>query len=1041
MDLQYLGLIHPEWDSEIGDEEFARLSQPDPLQGTFHRLSPTLYGHLPQNVKVQLTLQQKRIDILGNNLVKRMEEVLTSPAVEGGSFYNEAVGRDLAALCRAIERSYAKFHTPLPRALRHSVIRVLFDFATRHANPDLVYHPKAIRAAVSLLIDLLWAESSTLSEARTYKSFEEQKLVPPVSFEVDSPRLVLEWRPLYDLARVMLNMENDRRRATHYASSLVLDASTLDRLLSAARFFLAPEATEEILETIFPLISLKPGSTLESVAVSSSKPNAEIVDYMMRLSKDEDLLFLSNFLPQPLGPSNIDFHLIVDQLINLWRIVPSSLIWDRIIVTLLNDISHFNVIRWKPNQVRIILSVPLRELDLATAGTPLARPGNSNETSFIATSRPLGRVLGSLIGTMLATDDLYEKSLADSSINKSETTTGIFLQWMEQIEAYLHPNSSVAGARTLKNVLLGLLSDLLERYRAAMSVNDYKKFASKVKEFSSESQGLYDTMDLPVIEHGSLKDFIIKESTWDALIPVFDRIRVHLMDSRLGRDMSFLVAHLRPEYLHRSIFPRIFYALENPILSGQLHVPVSMQIVTDLVPLLVSIPGAPTRLTELLGLLLPQVDPNSPDRSEQAFNLVLAILLAVTERKRSQSENATHYSKEIEAITLPADLASTLIGKSFNEIKARLLHKVKPEVYSPPFGDNSASEDQESESSAPGLESELYTLEESLADWIVEFFERVIHFIEGAPSGSSSSSSLVQCIKAVLDFAYLCSESLFNILLRRLTDAVTATPKAKTELNPLVDAFSRARPNLVLQACFESWLNDVKKRSQNTKAGKQQSESEADVMAWKLDLLRLILKRSGVPIGTHEKTLLSIIEPLLQDEDKGIRRAALHVLSAGLGPMKPVYNVHADPASSGKFNNFVDVLLNHAIFVEPTRYSLEQAARWSLQFIRPAIAAVNEATLLYKNASESEKKGDEVAAEEKSDVEKPNASTSESTSTTLDSNAKPSEKLATNTVTPIPPPKGLGEQLRLLFEFLTALGPVLPTKQPETKNIDRKSVV
>lgn len=1016
MEFHALGLIHPEWDSEITDDEFLARSKPDPLLGTFHGLSSTLYGHLPHNVKVQLTLQQKRIDILGGNLVRRVQEVMTAPVVEGGSFYNESTGRDLSALCKAVSRSQTKFYTPLPRQLRHAAIRALFDFVVRHANPELIFHPKALRAAMPLLSELIQAEVEDLGYARAYKTFKEHKLVPDVNLEF--PRLTLEWRPLYDLYRTAWNHDNDRRRSTHYQGIESIPVDLLDALIMEARHLFPAEGCSEVLETIFPFISLKPESTLESVMISASKSNEEMVDDLMRLSKDESFSYLSLFLPLPLHDSDIDYHLIIDQVLNLWRIVPASIAWDRNTISSLEQITSYSVIRWKPNQVRMVLEVPLRQLQLATAGTPLATPGNNTQTPSLS-ARPLGRALGKLIVSMIATDELYEKSLTDASVSVSETTLGIFLQWVEQIETYLHPNSSVPGARTLKNILLGIVEELMTRYRTATIVNDYERFAASVKEFSNDTQGIYNTRDLPHILHGSLKDYIIKESTWDALLPVFDRLRVHLAESSLSTDMSFLLAHLRPEYIHKSIFPRAFYALENPMLDGRLNVPASMKILTGLVPLLVNVPGAPARLTDLLYPLLPHVDPNDPQKAAQTFNLVMALMKAITERKRGQTEHSSHYLKQIEAITLPSDLASTLVGKSFTELKARLLHQVKPVAYHPPFTALAASSDSEDNHGKQAqLDSELLTLESVLSDWVVEFFESVLHFIEGVPRGSSSSSSLVHCIKSVLEFAILGGESLFNILLRSLTDTITSTPRAKTDLNPLVDAFSRVRPNLVLGACFESWLNDVKKRGQQTKAGKKQLESEAEVMAWKLDLLRLILKRSGLPIGTHEKTLLSIIDPLLKDEDKSIRRAALHVLSAGLGPMKPAYNTHADPAASGKFNTFVDVLLMHATFIEPTRHSLEQAARWTTHFIQPAIKALSDATDLYRDALSAES----------AEKEKTETGTEASTSVA-------SDKPASSVHTAIAPPKDLNEHLQLLFEFITALGPVLPMKQPENKPI------
>lgn len=1029
MDFTALGLIHPEWDSEIEDDEFARLSKPDPTLGTLHRLSPTMYGHLPHNIKVQLALQQKRIDILGGNLLKRMEEVLASPTVEGGCFYNESVGRDIAALCKAIERSYTAFSTRLPRPLRRAVIEVLFDFVTRHANPELYYHPKGLRAATTLLTSLLLQESGACESARIFKSMQKHNLVPPV--DCDFPPLRLDWRPLYALARVVSNLDGDRKRPSHYYGTAPLAMETLDELAGYARFFYPAEALGEILETIFPLLSAKPDSTLETVAISSTKSNTELVDYSLRLTKDFDLTLLSAFLPVYLDSPDIDIPSFFDQVLNLWRLVPAALGWDRTMINILSDIVQHHVVRWTPSQARMLLAIPFRQRNIATGGTPLATPGHGNDSAFFFQVKPLGTALGNLIADMLVTDEQYEKSVKDSSINSSETVTGIFLQWLEQIETYLHPNSASSGSRTLKNILLGLVSTLTERYNLAINLNDFADFASTVKQFSAEPQGIYDT-DLPSFSNASVEDFIVKESTWDALAPVFDRLRVLLVDSSLGRNMSFLLAHVRPQYIHSSIFPRVIYALENPMLDGKMNVPVALQIMTSLVPLLMGVPGAPAKLTELMFPLLTHVDPNDPAKAEKTFKLVTAIMFAVTEHKKGLPENSSHYLKQIKSITLPSELASTLVGKAFKELKDRLLHRTKPVKYRPPLvarTTDSSDEDTDSQ-----LSSELLTLDSVLCDWIVEFFEQVLTFIEGVPPGSATSSVLVHCMKHVLEFAILGGESLFNILLRSLTNAVTTTPRPKTDLNALVDAFSRVRPGLVLHACFESWLTDLKTRGERIKSGKKQLDSEADVMSWKLDLLRLILKRSGSYIGTHEKALLNIIEPLLQDENKSIKRAALHVLTAALGPMKPSFNDNIDPAASGKFNTFVDVLLYHASFCEPTIHSLELAARWSKTFVRPAIEALKDATELYKNGpSTGNGKKDEhkpATPAEKSD----GASSSAPLPADAPASAH-SEKHASTSSNVIAPPKDLNDHLHLLFEFLTALGPILPTKQPEAKSV------
>lgn len=1030
MDFTSLGLIHPEWDSEIEDDEFARLSKPDPTLGTLHRLSPTMHGHLPHNIKVQLTLQQKRIDILGGHLLKRLEEVLASPTVEGGCFYNESVGRDIAALCKAIERSYTSFQTRLPRPLRRAVIEVLFDFVTRHANPELYYHPKALRAATTLLTSLLQQEAVDLESSRIFKSLRKHGLVPPIDY--DFPPLKLDWRPLYALARIVGNLDGDRKRPGHYYGTAPLAMDTLDELAGHARFFYPAEGLSEILETIFPLLSSKPEATLETFAISSTKSNTELVDYMLRITKDFDLTLLSAFLPVYLDSPNIDVTSFFDQVLNLWRLVPAALGWDRTMINILSDLVQHHIIRWTPSQARMLLNLPFRQRNIATGGTPLATPGHGNDSAFFVHQvKPLGTALGNLIACMLVTDEQYEKSLKDTSINASETVTGVFLQWMNQIETYLHPNSASSGSRTLKNVLLGLVSTLTERYNLAIDLNDFADFASTVKEFSTERQGIYDS-DLPTFTNGSVENFIVKESTWDALAPVFDRLRVLLVDSSLGRNMSFLLAHVRPQYIHSSIFPRVVYALENPMLDGKLNVPVALQILTSLVPLLFGVPGAPAKLTELMFPLLTYVDPNDPGKAEKTFKLVTAIMIAIVEHKKGLPEHSSHYLKQIDAITLPSELASTLVGKSFKELKNRLLHRTKPVKYRAPLVARPADSSDEDTSSQ--LSSELLTLDSVLCDWIVEFFEQVLAFIEGVPPGSASSTVLVHCMKHVLEFAILGGESLFNILLRSLTTAVTTTPRAKTDLNALVDAFSRVRPGLVLHACFESWLTDLKTRGQRIKAGKKQLDSEADVMSWKLDLLRLILKRSGSSVGSHEKTLLAIIEPLLQDENKSIKRAALHVLTAALGPMKPSFNDNIDPAASGKFNTFVDVLLYHASFCEPTIHSLELAARWSKQFVRPAIEALKDATELYRDApSAGHAKKDEHDAA-KPVEKKDEASTSAPLTVDAEASA-PSEKLAPVTSNVIAPPKDLNDQLHLLFEFLTALGPVLPTKQPEAKSV------
>lgn len=1025
MEFPLLGLIHPEWDTEIEENELSVWSAPCKITGTIHGLSPTLYNHLPHNVKVQLALQQKRIDILSSKLIVRLQETLSETAVEGGCFYNEGVGRDLSALCKAIERSESKFLIAVPRLQRQALIRELFDFVTRHANPSLVYHPKALRASASLLIAFLAYERTDAVAERTYASFQQHNLVPKVEFHF--PTVSLDWRAMYDFARTAFKLNNDRRCAEHYYGSAPIAEEVLDELLQTSRFFYPKDSCNDMFPTIFPLLFAKPGSTLLSLPNETLKTNTELVDYMCRQTKDDDLLLASVFLPLPLPDTDtgIDYEQLVEQLIFLWSLVPDSLAWDRMIVSMLTDISRHKAIRWKPNQVRIVLSCPGRQLKLATAGTPLATPGRSSSSPTIATSRPLGTLLGNLLVNILSSDIEFEN--AKGTPLEGETATGVILQWFLQIEGYLHPNSTVPGARALKNILVGVVAELKDRFRAANAVKDYERFANSIKngaQFSTESQGIYDFLNLPFIEVGTIEDYIIKESTWDAILPILDRFRVHLVDSSLYRDMSFLLAHIRPNYIHSSIFPRIFYALENPMLGGHIQVPSAMKTLAAIVPLLVTVPGAPTRLADILTLLLDHVDPNDVKKTAETFNLVTALMMTMSERKRGKnaSESPTRQLKDIEEIVLPSELATTLVGKSFNELKMRLLHKTPSCAYEPPLlakrNDASEKEDNIDQSNLSAeLESELLLLENALSDWVVEFFERILGFIDGVPKGSASSSSLVHCVKESLEFCTLIGDSLFDILLRSLTRAVCSSPRAKTDLNALIDAFTRVRPQLVLHACFDSWFTDVKKRGQKSKS--KQVESESELMAWKLDLLRLIIKRSGAPIGTHEKALLSIVEPLLDDEDKMVRRAAVHVLPAALGPMKQSYNIRTDPAATGKFNTFVDILINHAIFVEPTPFSLEQAAKWSTQFVSPVISIIKEATDQYKK------------------VEAPQETTNKSKNSEEEKNPsqQPSQPAPVASHATVPASKDLAEKLHLVCEFLAVLGPVLPISKHEFSNV------
>jgi hypothetical protein len=968
MNLQELGLIHPEWDAEMSDDELARLSSADSILGTIHGLSPTLYSHLPRSTKVQLATQQDHINSLVTTLISRLDKANSAPAVDGGGFYNESTGRDIHLVCKSITRAESKLKIHMTRTQRHEAIKALFDFVVRHSNPTLVFHPKTLRTTSTLLDSLLHNELRDILNERSHKSFEKVGLVPKVGRPAIS-RLRLDWKPIYGFVRAMLNMDEDRRNPVHYRGTPPLAADFIMSLVRKCQFFFtSQEEAVDLFKTIFPLLA--PGAT------DLSTSNPDLIDYQLRISKIEDATLLSYMLPTMLSSEDgreVDCYYtnLVDLLMELWNLVPDSIQWDRAIVTMLTDISKYNVIQWKPDYVRMIFACSLRELRLATAGTPLASPGHSNQPSQILGSStfinnsPLGRLLGGLIAQILA-------SSGQQAIGKSDSSASIFIHWLTQIESYLHPNNQGNGATYLKNILLGLVSELSDRFKAAVIAKDFERFMYDLKRShptpSRESQGYYDFLGLPTVYHGSLDNYIIQEPMWDAICPHFDRIRVHLVGSSLGRDLTFLLAHVRPSFINTSILPRIIFAFENPMLGRQ-HVQSSIETLTLLLPLLLTRPNMPTRIAELLDPLLYHIDPNDVNKSAFTFNFVLGLVLALNARKRRKT-----FSKQssINSIQIPSNLASTIVLKTFNELKQKHTYQIPATTYSKISSAENVEEiDQEM------LESELISLESMVSEWTIAFFERTLEFIDGVPSGTSSSASLIQSLMAVVEFV---DDSIFDVLLRKLTHAVDSSHRAKTDLNPAIDAFARIRPLPTLHVCLDQWLSGVKKRAQ-AKSVSNLVESEVEAVAWKLDILRLICKRLGTPIGTHEKALLAIVEPLLKDSDKRIRKAALSVLPAALGPLKPDYNARID-SSSRNLKTFADLLLDQAEFTEPTKESLELAAKWTIRLISPIIQSISELTQLYQSHD--------------------GASSS------------------------IPIPKDFADQLRLLFEFITALGPILP---------------
>jgi hypothetical protein len=979
MNLQDLGLIHPEWDSGISDDELARCSSVD---GPVHGLSRTLYAHLPHDTKVQLAVQQKHLDSLVDTMLTRLEKVNSAPAVDGGGFYNDGTGRDLIIVCKSIIRAQSKLKIHMMPEQRQSLIQGLFEFVVRHGVPTLVFHPKVLRNATTLLDSLLNDELRQVLNVRSYQALEEKGLVPKVE-KPSLPPLRLDWKPLHAFIRVILNMDEDRRNAVHYRPSSPLAPETLTSLVRRCAYFFDPQFVEGLFQTVFPLLSSRPGERLDTLV--AAQPT--LIDYQLRISKVEDAVLMSHMLPvllaAPSGPHSIDYEDLVEQILEVWAIIPNSPVWDRAMVTMLTDISRYFAIRWKPEHVRTIFACPLRQLKLATAGTQLPSPGQSNTPSQIlgqfsqSVGGSLGRQLGALMAQIIASDHLFAGK-PETQDSDAQTPTSIFISWLEQIEHYLHPNNQNSATTHLKNILMGVVSDLSDRFKASIMVDDLVAFKAKTTfSASGESQGHYDFLGIPTIFHGNLDRYLIREPVWDALCPIFDRIRVHLAGASLGRDLAFLIAHVRPSYIESSIFPRIIYALENPMLGS--HVPSSLELLALLMPLLLnSQPQTVTRLQQLLDPILSHVDPNDVSKSVHTFNLVLSLTIALNDRKKRKA--IASRAKHLNAISIPSDLAGTLVEKAFTELLAKNLHNTPPTRYRPKESANNLEHAVDLDL----LESELVSLESFLSEWIIAFFDRTLEFIDGVPRGASASASLIQCLNAVIEFSD--DGSTFGLLLRRLSSAIESTHRSKTDLNPVLDAFAKTRPIPTLTHCLESWLPEVKKRA-SSKAGSHLVESEVEAIAWKLDVVRLICKRFGAPIGSHEKALLSFIEPLLKDNDKRIRKAALSVLPAALGPLKPVFNARVDPIDH--FKSFTDVLLDQALFLEPTAETLDLAARWVGHFVAPILATMQQMT-----------------------------------QTCVQETLAPPGTESPSTVSIIP--KNFSEQLRLLFEIISALGPILP---------------
>ena len=1015
MNLQELGLVHPEWDTEIGDDELALFEKAASDEGTIHGMSATLYRHLPRQVKAQLAAQQKHMDSLVATLLVRLGRANSAPIVDGGCFYTDSAGRDIHLACKAIVRADSKLKLNMSRSQRHSVIEALYAFVCRHADPSLVFHPKALKTSMSLLDPLLHTEMRAILLEKTYDSFEIEGFVP----SVDGPfcrSLRLDWKPLHAFVRTILNFDENRRNPVHYRSSPPANGENLLETVHRCSYFFSDDSLAELFKTVFPLLF----TTVPTIPVAS---NPDLIEYQTKLSKIEDAVLIAHMLPIMANPQIVDYNALIDQIMEIWPLVADSNQWDRAMATMISNISKHNLIHWKPNHVRMIFATNLRQLRLATAGTPFPTPQHCAQPtmilgsfSFGSSNQPLGRLAGTLISQILSSDDQYDGK------ETTECPTNIFLHWLAQIEGYLHPNNTGTHVTILKNILSGLTADLSDRLKAAIIADDCRRFmkdAGIQPHQQCVSQGYYDYFGLPIVYNGSLENYLIRELIWDALCPAFDRLRIHLPGSSVGRDLAFIIAHVRPSYLNTSIFPRISYALENPMLGGRLHVPASIEVLTLTLPLLLTLPSGPTRVMEFLDPLLSHIDPNDASKTAYTFNFVLALVLALTERKRAKLHSATRSKSNLDSIRLPEELSKTILAKTFNELKSRYEHTIESTWY--PYNvlrrgeKQTAPENDNHQHNQQDLESELVALDSMTSEWVIAFFQRTLEFVNGVPSGTSASPSLIHCVKAVVEYA---SNSTFDLLLRKLTEAIEAVPRSKPDLNSIVDAFARVRPTQTLHACLDQWLGSVKKRAQQVakasassssssssadKPKKLTVESEVESTTWKLDLLRLVCKRSGAPIGPHEKTLLAIIEPLfLKECDKRIRRAALSVLPAALGPMKPAFNSLFDPLDSGKLRTFTDVLLDQASFVEPNKESLELASRWVSHFVTPILQSVQDATVLCSTT-----------------VDVITGITATSTAATASSSSESSAE------TSVTFPKDLADQLRLLFEFISALGPII----------------
>nr|XP_034177609.1 proteasome activator complex subunit 4-like [Osmia lignaria] len=439
---------------------------------------------------------------------------------------------------------------------------------------------------------------------------------------ISPSELELPWQPLYKISLHM--METGESRPEMYCFSSVHKVAII-ALIDCAKVYFPLSATQEILDELRP--------TLCPLDVSTMSKSLQILQW---------------FLPVQLPPKyhSMGYQLWFDEFMTLWEVYHNIPEWETKIMDLMASLASCNIgyIEWEP-YIPLMFTRFMQGLKLPVSYNKLQKY-KYYEIDATSIAKWIVAVLGN-------------NSSAQMYLEK----------FLKTIETYFHPANNGCWLGTLKEILLKLSFYFITR----LNRERYAKL----------------TWETPVPEKYKLID-----SDIDAFVKSILPVTMTAMFNKLSINEAFqalqYLASMRPSLVIPHVLDRISSTLDSPTTESYKMIATLICMEAIARPMAEGSQNVnkdytylegPTHILPLLSLLLPNIDPNDPEKCFLTFRLILvyASFIPIVDSSKATTITDEEETLSYEVASGFEDFILQFLDKIFSFIDYSSLESVRLE--------------------------------------------------------------------------------------------------------------------------------------------------------------------------------------------------------------------------------------------------------------------------------------------------------------------------------------------------------------------------